>query len=129
LQAYLEAGGIPDVLKSPELPLLRNLYDDVTAIRELASYLISHENRDYLSKPGISPNLDFAIKSMRVKHGNEHPRQVSMIALHLENEPWISIRAQIWPEGIAVRKPEKPICIGLLAQYAEPMLDKVKLIS
>lgn len=56
LQAYLESGGIPDVLKYPELPLLRTLYDDVlyrdiatryrlddvTAIRELAFYLISN---------------------------------------------------------------------------------------
>ena len=54
LQAYLESGGIPDALKYPELPLLRTLYDDVlhrdiatryrlddvTAIRELAFYLI-----------------------------------------------------------------------------------------
>jgi predicted AAA+ superfamily ATPase len=56
LQTYLESGGIPDVLKYPELPLLRTLYDDVlyrdiatryrlddvTAIRELAFYLISN---------------------------------------------------------------------------------------
>lgn len=56
LQAYLESGGIPDVLKYPELPLLKTLYDDVlyrdiatryriddvTAIRELAFYLISN---------------------------------------------------------------------------------------
>jgi uncharacterized protein len=56
LQAYSESGGIPDVLKYPELPLLRTLYDDVlyrdiatryrlddvTAIRELAFYLISN---------------------------------------------------------------------------------------
>lgn len=56
LQAYLESGGIPDVLKYPELPLLRTLYDDVlyrdiatryrlddvTALRELAFYLISN---------------------------------------------------------------------------------------
>lgn len=56
LQAYLESGGIPDVLKYPELPLLRTLYDDVlyrdiatryrlddvTAIQELAFYLISN---------------------------------------------------------------------------------------
>jgi uncharacterized protein len=56
LQTYLESGGIPDVLKYPELPLLRTLYDDilyrdiatryrlddVTAIRELAFFLISN---------------------------------------------------------------------------------------
>lgn len=56
LQAYLDSGGIPDVLKYPELPLPRTLYDDVlyrdiatryrlddvTAIRELAFYLISN---------------------------------------------------------------------------------------
>jgi len=56
LQAYLESGGIPDVLKYPELPLLRTLYDDVlyrdiatryrlddvTAICELAFFLISN---------------------------------------------------------------------------------------
>ena len=56
LQEYLESGGIPDALKYPELPLLRTLYDDVlyrdiatryrlddvTAIRELAFYLISN---------------------------------------------------------------------------------------
>jgi len=56
LQAYLESGGIPDALKYQELPLLRTLYDDVlyrdiatryrlddvTAIRELAFYLISN---------------------------------------------------------------------------------------
>jgi uncharacterized protein len=56
LHGYLESGGIPDVLKYPELPLLRTLYDDVlyrdiatryrlddvTAIRELAFYLISN---------------------------------------------------------------------------------------
>ncbi len=29
LQAYLESGGLPDVLKYPELPLLRSLYDGV----------------------------------------------------------------------------------------------------
>jgi len=56
LQAYLQSGGIPDALKYPEMPLLRTLYDDVlyrdiatryrlddvTAIRELAFYLISN---------------------------------------------------------------------------------------
>jgi uncharacterized protein len=56
LQAYMESGGIPDVLKYPELHLLRTLYDDVlyrdiatryglddvTALRELAFYLISN---------------------------------------------------------------------------------------
>lgn len=56
LQSYLQSGGIPDALKYPELPLLRTLYDDVlyrdiatryrlddvTAIRELAFYLISN---------------------------------------------------------------------------------------
>jgi len=56
LQSYLQFGGIPDALKYPELPLLRTLYDDVlyrdiatryrlddvTAIRELAFYLISN---------------------------------------------------------------------------------------
>lgn len=56
LQSYLQSGGIPDALKYPELPLLRTLYDDVlyrdiatryrlddvTAIRELAFYLLSN---------------------------------------------------------------------------------------
>src|SRR5574339_64716 len=56
LQSYMQSGGIPDALKYPELPLLRTLYDDVlyrdiatrhrledvTAIRELAFYLISN---------------------------------------------------------------------------------------
>jgi len=56
LQAYLQLGGILDALKYPELPLLRTLYDDVlyrdiatryrledvTALRELAFYLISN---------------------------------------------------------------------------------------
>jgi predicted AAA+ superfamily ATPase len=56
LNAYLLAGGIPDALKYPELPLLRTLYDDVlyrdiaaryrieavTALKELAFYLISN---------------------------------------------------------------------------------------
>ena len=56
LQAYLESGGIPGVLKYPELPLLRTLYDDVlyweiatryrlgdvTVVRELDFYLISY---------------------------------------------------------------------------------------
>jgi predicted AAA+ superfamily ATPase len=56
LLSYLQSGGIPDALKYPELPLLRTLYDDVlyrdiatryrledvTAIRELAFYLISN---------------------------------------------------------------------------------------
>lgn len=56
LNAYLQAGGIPDALKYPELPLLRTLYDDVlyrdiaarhridavTALKELAFYLISN---------------------------------------------------------------------------------------
>jgi len=56
LQSYLRFGGIPDALKYPELPLLRTLYDDVlyrdiatryhledvTAIRELAFYLMSN---------------------------------------------------------------------------------------
>jgi predicted AAA+ superfamily ATPase len=56
LQAYLDSGGVPDALKYAELPLLRTLYDDVlyrdiatryrlddvTAIRELAFYLISN---------------------------------------------------------------------------------------
>ena len=56
LHTYLQAGGIPDALKYPELPLLRTLYDDVlyrdiaaryhidsvAALRELAFYLVSH---------------------------------------------------------------------------------------
>ncbi|HUF37958.1 MAG TPA: ATP-binding protein [Anaerolineales bacterium] len=56
LLAYLEAGGIPDALKYPDLPLLRSLYDDVlyrdiaaryrleavSALRELAFYLFSN---------------------------------------------------------------------------------------
>lgn len=56
LDAYLQSGGIPDALKYPELPLLRTLYDDViyrdiatryrldavTALRELAFYLMSN---------------------------------------------------------------------------------------
>jgi uncharacterized protein len=56
LNAYLLSGGIPDPLKYPELPLLRTHYDDVlyrdiatryhidavTALKELAFYLISN---------------------------------------------------------------------------------------
>jgi predicted AAA+ superfamily ATPase len=56
LLAYLEAGGVPDALKYPDLPLLRSLYDDVlyrdiaaryrleavSALRELAFYLFSN---------------------------------------------------------------------------------------
>lgn len=56
MNAYLQAGGIPDALKYPELPLLRTLYDDVlyrdiatrhridavTALKEMAFYLISN---------------------------------------------------------------------------------------
>ena len=56
LNTYLKAGGIPDALKYPELPLLRTLYDDVlyrdiatryrleavTALKELAFYLMSN---------------------------------------------------------------------------------------
>jgi predicted AAA+ superfamily ATPase len=56
LDTYLKAGGIPDSLKYPELPLLRTLYDDVlyrdiatryrleavTALKELAFYLMSN---------------------------------------------------------------------------------------
>jgi len=56
LDLYLQAGGIPDALKYPELPLLRTLYDDVlyrdiatryrleaiTAFKELAFFLMSN---------------------------------------------------------------------------------------
>jgi len=56
LAAYIEAGGIPIALRYPEIPLLRNLYDDVLyrdigsryriesvgALRELAFFLISN---------------------------------------------------------------------------------------
>jgi predicted AAA+ superfamily ATPase len=56
LNSYLAAGGIPDALKYPELPLLRSLYDDVlyrdiatrhrldavTALKELAFFLVSN---------------------------------------------------------------------------------------
>ncbi len=56
LDVYLQAGGIPDALKYPELPLLRTLYDDilyrdiatryrleaVTALKELAFFLMSN---------------------------------------------------------------------------------------
>ncbi len=56
LAAYLRMGGIPDALKYPELPILRNLYDDVlyrdiatrhhleaiTALKELAFFLMSN---------------------------------------------------------------------------------------
>ena len=56
LGTYLRAGGIPDALKYPELPLLRTLYDDVlyrdiatryrleavTALKELAFYVMSN---------------------------------------------------------------------------------------
>lgn len=56
MNTYLHSGGIPDALKYPELPLLRTLYDDVlyrdiatryridavTALKELAFYLISN---------------------------------------------------------------------------------------
>jgi predicted AAA+ superfamily ATPase len=53
---YLQLGGIPEALKYPEVPLLRSLYDDVlyrdiatrhhldavTALKELAFYLLSN---------------------------------------------------------------------------------------
>jgi predicted AAA+ superfamily ATPase len=56
LEEYMHAGGIPDALKYPELPLHRTLYDDVlyrdiaaryrldstTHLRELAYYLMSN---------------------------------------------------------------------------------------
>lgn len=56
LYEYMQAGGIPDPLKYPELPLLRTLYDDVLyrdiatryrieevrALKELAFYLMSN---------------------------------------------------------------------------------------
>ena len=56
LDTYVKVGGIPDALNYPELPLLRTLYDDViyrdiatryrldavTALRELAFYLMSN---------------------------------------------------------------------------------------
>jgi hypothetical protein len=56
MYAYVLSGGIPDALKYPELPLLRTLYEDVlyrdiatryridavTALKELAFYLISN---------------------------------------------------------------------------------------
>jgi len=56
LGSYLQMGGVPEALKYPELPLLRTLYDDVlyrdiatryrldavTALKELAFYLISN---------------------------------------------------------------------------------------
>jgi len=56
LQSYLQSGGVPDALKYPEMSLLCILYDDVlyrdiatryrlddvTAIRELAFYLLSN---------------------------------------------------------------------------------------
>jgi predicted AAA+ superfamily ATPase len=56
MNAYLQAGGVPDALKYPELPLLRTLYDDVlyrdiatryridavNALKELAFYLTSN---------------------------------------------------------------------------------------
>lgn len=56
LNTYLRAGGIPEPLKYPELPLLRTLYDDVLyrdiaaryriaevgALKELAFYLMSN---------------------------------------------------------------------------------------
>lgn len=56
LGGYLQAGGIPDAVKYPELPLLRTLYEDVlyrdiatryridavNALKELAYYLVSN---------------------------------------------------------------------------------------
>ena len=56
LDRYMRAGGIPDAVKYPDLPLLRTLYEDVLyrdiaaryrldavyALRELAYYLVSH---------------------------------------------------------------------------------------
>jgi predicted AAA+ superfamily ATPase len=56
MNTYLQAGGIPDALKYPQLPLLRTLYDDVLyrdiatrnrieavdALKELAFYLLSN---------------------------------------------------------------------------------------
>jgi uncharacterized protein len=56
LNDYLASGGIPDALKYPQLPLLKTLYDDIlyrdvatryrldsiSAIRELAFYLMSN---------------------------------------------------------------------------------------
>lgn len=41
LAAYMEAGGIPDALKYPELPLLRSLFDDVLYRDIAARYQIS----------------------------------------------------------------------------------------
>lgn len=56
LNEYIKSGGIPDAVNYPELPLLRTLYDDVlyrdiatryrldgvTALKELALYLLSN---------------------------------------------------------------------------------------
>jgi uncharacterized protein len=56
MRSHMEMGGLPNALKYPELPLLRTLYDDVlyrdiatrnqieavTALWELAFYLISN---------------------------------------------------------------------------------------
>ncbi len=41
LVAYMEAGGIPDALKYPELPILRSLFDDVLHRDIAARYQIS----------------------------------------------------------------------------------------
>lgn len=121
LQSYLESGGIPDVLKYPELPILRTLYNDVlyrdiaaryrldavTAIRELAFYLISN--------PASSISFNRLKDQFRLGSVNTIKNYIS----YMENS-WLVFTLNVYDYSVERQQiaPKKIYCIdtGLVNQ-------------
>jgi predicted AAA+ superfamily ATPase len=114
LQMYMGSGGVPDALKYPELPLLKTLYDDVlyrdiatryrlddvTAMRELAFYLISN--------PASSISFNKLKDQLRLGSVNTVKNYVS----YMENS-WLLFPVNVYDFSVKRQQiaPKKIYCI------------------
>jgi predicted AAA+ superfamily ATPase len=114
LNTYLQSGGIPDALKYPDLPLLRILYDDVlyrdiatrhridavTALKELAFYLISN--------PASLVSFNKLKEQLRLGSVNT----VSSYINHMENS-WLIFTLNLYDFSVKRQQiaPKKIYCI------------------
>jgi len=114
LGEFLLAGGIPDALKYPELPLLRSLYEDVlyrdiaaryhleavTALRELAYYFLSN------------PAGKVAYNKLKTQFGLGSVNTISSYIEYLQNS-WLIFTVNLYAYSLKSQQlaPKKIYCI------------------
>lgn len=114
MNEYLRVGGIPDAIKYPELPLLRTLYEDVlyrdiatryrldavTALRELAYYLISN--------PSVTVSFNKLKEQFRLGSVNTIKSYVD----YMQNS-WLIFMLNVYDYSVKRRQiaPKKTYCI------------------